>query len=95
MPNGDPAEPWAEDTQLCGAMITIPHLVPQKFATAEVRPGKKVWFLAVTPLYSEELVFKLKSGADALVARLDKEGVTELLDPQRKNACRKKFFGLF
>jgi hypothetical protein len=95
MPNGDPPAPWADNTRLSGAMITIPHLVPAEFASVEVRPGKKVWFLAVTPLHPEEMVFKLKKGGEALDALLEKEGVTELLDPQRKNACRKKFLGLF
>ena len=95
MPNGDPAAPWAENTRLSGAMITIPRLVPGAFATVEVRPGKKVWFLAVTPLYPEEMEFKLRKGAEALDALLRKEGVTELVDPQRKNVCRKKFLGLF
>lgn len=95
VPHGDPATPFAEGTQLSGAMITIPKLVPDKFASLQVRPDKRVWFLAVTPLYSEEMDFKLRKGGEALDALLDKGGVTELIDPQRKNVCRKKFLGLF
>jgi len=95
MPNGDPPAPFDASTKLSGAIITIPKLVPESFATVPVRPGKKIWFLAVTPTYPEELEFKQKRGAAALQARFDKAGVSELIDPQRRNVCRKRFLGLF
>lgn len=95
MPNGDPEAPFADGTRLSGAMITIPRLVPSKFASLDVRPDKRVWFLAVTPLYPEEMVYKLKKGGEALDAQLEKHGVTEIVDPQRKSVIRKKFLGLF
>jgi hypothetical protein len=53
-----------------------------------------IHFLAVMPLYEEELRLKLDRGAEVLFERLDEAGVNELLVLQRKNVAR-KFLGLF
>lgn len=96
IPNKNPAEPYARNTKLMGMMLTIPSTVEpvNDFFTLAVSPDKEIHFFSLIPLYSEEMDYKLKQGADALFEKLDKAGVTELLDPQRKNTC-KKLFGLF
>lgn len=96
IPNKNPAEPYASNTKLMGMMLTIPSTVEpvNEFFTLAISPDKEVHFFSLTPLYSEEMDHKLKHGAEALFEKLDKAGVTELLDPRRKNTC-KKLFGLF
>lgn len=97
IPNGDPAEPYASNTKLSGMMLSIPATVEtiNDFFTLTFSPDKKVHFFGLLPLYNEEMDFKLQHGADDLFAKLDKAGVTELVDIGRKNTCKKKLFGLF
>jgi hypothetical protein len=45
-------------------------------------------------LYRDEMELKLKKGADALWEALEKNGVTELIDLNRKSAAKKRF-GIF
>jgi hypothetical protein len=94
VPNGDPAEPFASNTKLCCAMLATPVLFEDAFIELEIRPGKVIQFLSLIPLYQEEIEFKLKHGGAALFERLGAVNVTELLDIQRKNVCR-KWFGRF
>lgn len=91
VPNGDPAVPFAPNTKLCCAMAATPVLFSDAFTELEVRPGKRIEFLSLLPLYQEEVEFKLKHGGAALFERLEAAQVTELLDIQRKNVCRKRF----
>jgi hypothetical protein len=95
IPNGDPAVPYAEGTQLSGAMITYPCLLDADFEPIAVRADKAVYVLAVTPLHPLEMELKLAKGGEALDERLEAAGVTELIDPTRKPVRRKKLFGLF
>ncbi|HWK30190.1 MAG TPA: suppressor of fused domain protein [Solirubrobacter sp.] len=78
VPNGDPPAPYAPGTRLCGAILAAPLLVPDAF---DVLDG--VHFHSVLPLHADELELKLRRGADELFARLERAGVSELLDPDR------------
>lgn len=91
VPTGDPPTPFAENTDLCCALLLIPALFEESFQTLKLSKKKTIHFLSVVPLYREEMDFKLKKGLDPLIDRLDSAGVTELLDIQRKNVCKKRF----
>jgi hypothetical protein len=93
VPNGDPSEPYAANTGFRGAVLAPPVLAPEGFGCLHVTPEMPIHFLAVLPLYREELKLKLDRGAEALFARLDQAGVNELVDLKRKNVAR-KFLGL-
>jgi hypothetical protein len=94
IPNGDPAEPYGPNTELCCACILPPVAAPEGFDRLELPDGRAVYFYAVVPLYEDEMNFKLKRGVDALLDRFDKNGVTEILDPQRVSVAeRRGFFG--
>jgi hypothetical protein len=90
MPNGDPAEPYAENTQLCCALLLAPTLFDESFSQLQIDAQKTIHFLSIVPLYQEETAFKLDKGAEALCERFAKNQVTELLNPQRVNVCKKK-----
>jgi hypothetical protein len=94
VPNGDPAEPYAEDTKLCCMLVMLPVLAEEGFQQMKMPGGKVVNFYALFPLYKEEVDFKLKHGAEGLVVRFEKAGVTEVLNVGRGNTCKKRF-GLF
>jgi hypothetical protein len=89
MPNGDPAEPYADNTQLCCALLLMPLRFEPGFRKLVIDEEKTINFLSVVPLYNEELEAKLEKGVEALIPGFDKHGVTELLDVKRRNVCKK------
>ena len=94
VPNGDPPQPFAENTKLCCALLYGPVLFDQGFEKLEVNADKTIQFVSLIPLYREEMNFKLRRGFEPLLDRLGAAGVTELLNIDRKNVCRKRW-GLF
>jgi hypothetical protein len=94
IPNGDPPEPYAPNTRFCCAMLARPVLAPPRFEHLCPSTEMAIHFYAVLPLFAEEVDLKLKKGADALLERFQKNGVTELIKVNRKNVG-KKLFGLF
>ena len=95
VPNGDPAEVYAVSTDFCCALIMIPALTPDEFDELPLEDGNTIHFYSIVPLYQEEMDFKLNKGLDALIDRFDKAGVTDFIDVDRPNTCRRKRFGLF
>ena len=94
IPNGDPAEPYAEGTKLCGAILIPPVSLPEGFHSLRVSPELEINFLGIAPLYAEEMELKLKRGAEELFKRFEKHGISELVDVTRRNVAR-KFLGIF
>ena len=97
MPNGDPPEPYAKGTDLCGAMVWLGLLVPDEFDLLTLPDGREIQFLAVFPMHADEMDFKLQHGGHALMERFVEAGISEGLDPFRPSVFggerRKKRFG--
>lgn len=94
VPNGDPPEPYAPSTQLCGAIILPSVTVPEEFHKLRIDERKEITFFAVVPLYGEEMNLKLRSGSGKLLDKFDSMKVTDIVDPLRRNVARKRF-GIF
>lgn len=94
MPNGDPAEPYADDTALCGVVLLPSVTVPEAFHWLDIDADKRIEFLSLVPLYREEMELKLRKGSDALLEKLGKHDLSDVIDPRRINVARKRF-GLF
>ena len=92
IPNGDPAEPYAEGTRLCCVMVAPPTQFPEDFWNFEAAPGKTVRLYTLVPLYEDEVNFKLKRGADALFEKMDARKLDEVIDPERKSVLAKRFW---
>jgi len=90
LPSDDPPQPYADNTQLCCALLLGPLLTGEEFGTLKVSEDKTIRFLSFVPIYPEELELKLNQGLDPLLERFEKHRVTELLDVQRINVCAKK-----
>lgn len=90
VPHGDPVEPFAPNTEMCCWLIGTPMLTPEAFDELRVSDDKTIHFLAIYPLYEEEMQLKLDHGFDALAERLEAAGVTELLDIGRTNTCKRR-----
>lgn len=95
VPNGDPAEPFAENTQL-NTMVLLPTIVfGEEFHSLKLK-NKSIDFYTLIPLYSEEVDLKMKKRVEALFEGFDKHGVTDIVQIDRPNAGKKKkLFGLF
>lgn len=89
VPNGDPPEPFAANTRLSGVLLSTPVLAPPEFAALPVREDKTIHFFSVLPLYPEEMAYKLRHGAETLLDKLDRSGISELLEIDRKSVCRR------
>lgn len=84
IPNGDPAVPFAENTQL-NTMVLLPSIMfGEAFHTLKL-DNKSVNFYALIPLYTEEVDFKLNKGVEALFEGFDKYGVTDIVEIDRPN----------
>jgi hypothetical protein len=83
MPNGDPPEPYAEDTTLCCALITPTVVADEAFDELVLPSGKRIAFYQVVPLHADELDLKLTAGTEALLARMNEAQVDGVIDPAR------------
>lgn len=94
VPNGHPAEPYAAGVGFDGAIVLPPISAPEEFGQLVIDEECTITFMAVVPLYPEEMELKLNKGTDALLDRFDARGVGDLIDIRRTNAAKKRF-GLF
>lgn len=62
VPNGDPAEPYAPDTKLCGALVALSPTVPDDFHELSIHEHKQISFYAVVPIYEEEMRLNFGTG---------------------------------
>jgi hypothetical protein len=96
VPNGDPPEPFADNTDFCCMLLEFSVTAPEDFHTLQVRDDKVIHFWSLMPLYAEEVDLKLAKGTEALEERFEKEQIYDVVDLDRPNVGRrKKFFGLF
>jgi len=90
VPNGDPPEPYAGNTQLCGAMLLPPITTDEEFWELPIDDEKRIHFFGIVPLHEDEMELKLKKGAEALFDGFDEHNISELLDPGRPSTVKKR-----
>lgn len=97
VPHGDPPGPYADGTDLCGALVMPPMLVPEEFGLLERPDAPPIHFLMVMPLHADEMRLKLEQGLEALYDRFDEANLDPVIDPARPStvAKRRRRFGLF
>ncbi len=87
VPNGDPAMPFSDNTDMCSFIVLPPLETDEDFLTLDMEDGQTVHFYAILPIYLEELEHKLEYGLDALLDRFEEHHVNELLYVNRINTC--------
>ena len=90
IPNGNPPKRFAGNCPMSGVILLPPVTLPESFHQLDIGGGKSVNFLSVIPLHADEMDLKLKQGADALFDGFERDGVTEILNPQRPSVVKKK-----
>jgi hypothetical protein len=87
IPNGEDAEPFADNTEL-GCMLVLTAIsLPEEFQTLVISPEKTVQFYTLYPIYREEMVLKMDQGADALIDRFEEYNISDVLDLTRPNTA--------
>jgi Suppressor of fused protein (SUFU) len=92
IPNSDPSEPYAAETKQCCAIVTPLDSFPDELKTCEVSEGKLVRLYALTPIYEDEMRYKLEHGFEKLFERMAERQLTELVDPGRRSVLAKRFW---
>ena len=69
IPNGDPAQRYASDTRLSGAIVLPPMAEPEELFVVEGAPT--IHIFQVLPVTTEEMAYKLKHGVDELFDKLE------------------------
>ena len=77
----DNQQPFAEDTELCGAILIAPQGAAEGAESCVLPNGEPVNFYQVIPLYRSEMEFKQGCSAEELLDRL--EGVSFVVCPDR------------
>ena len=86
VPHGDPAEPFAPNTEMSGVILFSPLTTVESFRQLEIDSEKTIHFHSVIPLHEAEMDLKLQEGLEALFGALNEQDVSEVLDPQRPSA---------
>ncbi|HEV8333966.1 MAG TPA: suppressor of fused domain protein [Steroidobacteraceae bacterium] len=92
--NGEPPQPYASSTELCGVIIAPSLIVPVGFYELNI-DGERVAFYAAIPLYREELDLKQSNGMEVLLGKLVEKDINDIVYLKRRNVAKKKRFGLF
>lgn len=90
IPNGDPPEPFAPSTQLCGMVLLPPLSYSEEVFELEM-DGRTIRFWSLLPVYREEMKLKLRKGTEALLNKLDEHGIDMVVDPSRVNVAKRRF----
>ncbi len=85
IPNGDPASSIHPTMPFDCVMLLRPKTVSTEFWTLPVREDKIIQFFAVFPLFPGETALKLKKGAERLDDLFEKNKISEIVNPRRKD----------
>lgn len=85
VPNFDPPEPFAENTCLCGVMITPPLRLAAEFGRVELdeESAPAINIFNVLPLLDEEMMFQREHGPAALLRQFEAARHNGLINPYR------------
>jgi len=88
-----PPDPYAGTVAFNSCILGRGSLVAPRFGTLRAGPDRTVSFFALRFLYPEELQLAMLKGSSHVLARLEKHGVTELVDVSRRNVGRRWWSG--
>jgi len=92
VPNGDPAEPLDPSVNFIGWLLTFPSTVSEEFVELKVSAQKSIYFLAIVPLYPNEMDYKLHRGTGKLLQKFDQAGYNEIIVPDRKDVTKRRYW---
>ncbi len=94
IPNGEPAESFAESTELSGIIILPSINISNDFFELKINDDKIIQFYSIVPMYNEEMNLKLAKGTDFILDKFDKYNISDVINVSRRNVGKKRF-GIF
>lgn len=85
IPNGDPAEPLTDGTELVGWVLLPPVTFPDEARSVDLPDGRRIDLFAIIGVTAAELDRKLSDGATSLFDGFDEHRVNEVLDVGRRS----------
>ena len=79
----DHQKAFADDTELCGALLVSPQQVKEGGEACYIGDGKVINFYQVIPLYRDEMDYKQAHNAESLLKKMD--NVSFVVHPNRPN----------
>jgi hypothetical protein len=73
-------------------MMVFPPVLAKNSWRLMINDDTVINFYALWPIYSEEMNFKLARGVEPFLAKLEAARVTELIDVERRNTCKRRFW---
>lgn len=62
---------------------------PEDFDRFSVAKDREIQFLAIYPVYQEEMQYKLRKGSEALFRKFEEAGYNEVIELNRKSVCKR------
>ncbi|GAA0178538.1 suppressor of fused domain protein [Clostridium sediminicola] len=87
--------PVANNTKQCGFVPLQPTLANPAFSKCNIGEDKYINFFNIVPLYEEEMKFRINRGIKAFEKKFYGNGITELIDVNRKNVCGNQLLNFF
>lgn len=87
---GEPNGPPIANTPFTSFILVPPSCFSPNFAKLHCPNADTVTFCLMFPLYPQELRYKLRHGADALMKRLEKHNVSWVVDPSRPPVVKRR-----
>lgn len=89
VPNGDPARPFADGTNLAGMIVLRSLTLPPDIHTIPLG-DVEVDLFTLWPLTADELQYKLDRGTDALIDAFEAANLSDIIDPARPSILRRR-----
>ncbi|GAB5552106.1 MAG: suppressor of fused domain protein [Saprospiraceae bacterium] len=89
---------WKSDSSLIsgtgfnGSILLNTRILPDEFINIKVNDQKTIHIFSAIPVYPEELDFKIKYSADELIDKFNRYQIDEVVDINRKNTCKKRWW---
>ncbi|TNE55807.1 MAG: suppressor of fused domain protein [Bacteroidetes bacterium] len=90
IPAGNPPVELSEGMKQRYFFLCDPSFMQEELTSLELG-DRKVHFLAILPIFDDEFDYKIGKGTYKLLQRLERQGVTELLDDFRGTVLRSKW----
>lgn len=90
IPNGNPAQPFAETTDFAAWMLIPPIELGEKFPRFRLESGEVLNFWTPIPIFADELALKTNKGATELINKFARAGISDIFDPNRISIYKRK-----
>ncbi|RZK29737.1 MAG: suppressor of fused domain protein, partial [Hymenobacter sp.] len=87
VPNGEDAEPFADNTGLGCLLLLTAISLPEEFQRLKIEAAKTIQFYTLFPLYREEMELKMNQGVDALLDRFIEHNVSDVVNVARPSVA--------